>query len=133
LRFVFDTNVLISALLLPASKPRLALDLALQTGELLLSLAVLQELAAVLARKQFRRYVTEEDVRSFLAALIRRSAFVDVDVHIAKCRDSKDDKFLELAVSGRATHIITGDTDLLALHPFQNTQILTPHAFLSKG
>lgn len=39
-------------------------------------------------------------------------------------------KFLELAVSGRATHIVTGDSDLLALHPFQGIQILPPHSFL---
>ena len=130
MRFVFDTNVLISALLLPASKPRQALDSALKKGELLLSLDVLAELVAVLGRKQFRRYVTEEEVRAFVAALTRQAVLVDVDVQIAKCSDPKDDKFLELAVSGQATHIITGDADLLALHPFQGVQIIAPHAFL---
>jgi predicted nucleic acid-binding protein len=55
---------------------------------------------------------------------------VDVDVHIRACRDAKDDKFLELAVSGYGTHIVTGDSDLLALNPFRGIEILPPHRFL---
>jgi putative PIN family toxin of toxin-antitoxin system len=131
LRCVFDTNVLISALLLPGSKPRRALDLALHQGELLLSLDLLAELGAVLGRKRFRRYITEEEVRTFVAALTRQAKLVDVTVQIAECRDPKDDKLLELAVSGSATHIVTGDSDLLSLHPFQDIQIVTPQAFLA--
>lgn len=69
MRFVFDTNVLVSALLLPDSKPRKALDMALRKGKVLLSYAALAELYEVLSRKQFRRYVDEEDVRLFVAAL----------------------------------------------------------------
>jgi uncharacterized protein len=55
---------------------------------------------------------------------------VDVNARITACRDPKDNKFLELAVDGRATHIISGDFDLLALSPFQNISILTPQLFL---
>lgn len=82
------------------------------------------------AAKKFLRYIDEEDIRSFLAALTREAEWVEVDVRIAACRDPKDDKFLELAVSGRATHIVTGDSDLLALSPFQGIEILPPHRFL---
>ena len=130
MRCVFDTNALVSALLLPDSKPRQALDLALREGKVLLSFAVLAELYEVLSRKKFRRYVDEEDIRTFVATLTREAQWISVDVRIAVCRDSKDDKFLELAVGGHATHIITGDSDLLALNPFQDIQILTPKAFL---
>jgi predicted nucleic acid-binding protein len=42
----------------------------------------------------------------------------------------KDDKFLELAIEGEARAIISGDDDLLALHPFRGTPILTPAAFV---
>ena len=129
MRFVFDTNVLVSALLLPDSKPRQALDLALRKGKVLLSFAVLAELYEVLGRKQFRRYIDEEDIRTFVAALTREAQWVDVDVRVTACRDSKDDKFLELAISGHATHIVTGDSDLLALNPFQGIQIIPRHAF----
>jgi uncharacterized protein len=130
LRCVFDTNVLVSALLLPDSKPRHALDRALQEGKVLVSFAVLAELHEVLSRKRFRRYVNEVDVRSFLAALVRETQWVVADVQIQACRDPKDDKFLELAVSGQATHIVTGDADLLALNPFRGVKILAPHRFL---
>ncbi|HEX9221734.1 MAG TPA: putative toxin-antitoxin system toxin component, PIN family [Candidatus Acidoferrales bacterium] len=130
MRCVFDTNVFVSALLLPDSKPRKALDLALERGKLLLSLAALAELYEVLNRKQFRRYIDEEDVRIFVAALTREAQWVEVDVKITACRDRTDNKFLELAVSGHATHIVTGDSDLLALNPFQGIQILLPRTFL---
>jgi len=131
LRFVFDTNVLVSALLLSDSKPHLSLQLALHKGSLLLSFAVLAELYEVLSRKQFRRYIDEDDVRVFVAALTREAEWVEVDVRLAACRDAKDNKFLELAVSGHATHMVTGDSDLLSLHPFQDIQIVSPNAFLS--
>jgi putative PIN family toxin of toxin-antitoxin system len=127
---VFDTNVLVSALLLPESKPLQALQHALHSGKILLSFATLAELYEVVTRKQFRKYIDEEDIRGFLAALTREAQWIDVDVQISACRDPKDNKFLDLAVSGRATHIVTGDLDLLALHPFQGIQILTPQAFV---
>jgi putative PIN family toxin of toxin-antitoxin system len=62
--------------------------------------------------------------------LTREAEWVEIDVQIAACRDSRDDKFLELAVSGHTTHIVTGDTDLLALNPCQGIEILPPHRFL---
>jgi predicted nucleic acid-binding protein len=51
-------------------------------------------------------------------------------VRITACRDSKDDKFLEVAVTGHATHIVTGDEDLLALNPFLGIQIVSPKVLL---
>jgi putative PIN family toxin of toxin-antitoxin system len=102
----------------------------LREGRVLISFAALAELNEVLSRKRFRRYVDEEDVRSFLAALTREAQWVDVEVQIQACRDPKDDKFLELAASGQGTHIVTGDTDLLALNPFQGIAIVPPHRFL---
>lgn len=132
MRCVFDTNVFISALLVPESKPRRALDLAIRDGDILLSFAVLAELGEVLSRNRFRRYIDEEDVRRFLASLTRASLWVEVDVAITASRDPKDDKFLSLAVCGAATHIITGDSDLLALDPFRGIRILQPQTFLEK-
>ncbi len=133
MRCVFDTNVLVSALLLPDSIPRHAFEMAFRKGRVLLSLATLAELSTVLSRKKFIRYINEEDIRSFLAALAREAEWVEVDVRISVCRDPKDDKFLELAVSGRGTHIISGDSDLLALNPFQGIEILSPHQFLQSS
>lgn len=130
LRTVFDTNVIVSALLLPGSTPRQALNRALSHGEVLLSDAVQTEIFAVLHRKRFQRYINHEDIRLFLVAFTRAAELITVDVNLAVCRDHKDDKFLELAVSGRATHLVTGDSDLLTLNPFREVIILTPRAFL---
>jgi len=91
---------------------------------------VLAELYEVLSRKRFRRYVDEEDIRTFLAALTREAQWVDVEGQITACRDPKDDKFHVLVVSGQGTHIITGDSDLLALNPFQGIEIVPPDRFL---
>jgi len=132
LRCVFDTNVLVSALLLVDSKPRKALTAALSKGTILLSYSVLAEVYEVLTRKQFRRYVDEEEVRAFLAALTREAEWVDVSTRIAACRDPKDNKFLELAVEGQATHLVTGDSDLRAMNPFRGIPILSPQAFLEE-
>ncbi|PYV27564.1 MAG: putative toxin-antitoxin system toxin component, PIN family [Acidobacteria bacterium] len=130
MRFVFDTNVLVSALLLEHSVSRRAFDRALDHGKLVLSFAALRELNEVLSRRQFRKYVDEDDIHRFLASLVRQAMWVEVSAKITACRDPNDDKFLELAVSGLATHIVTGDQDLLVLDPFQGISILTPHAFL---
>ena len=51
---------------------------------------------------------------------------------VTDCRDPKDNKFLELALIGKATHIVSGDEDLLVLHPFRGISILTPQSFLAQ-
>ena len=56
---------------------------------------------------------------------------IEIVERVTACRDPDDDMFLEVAVNGRATHIVTGDKDLLALHPFRGIPILTPADFLA--
>lgn len=130
LRAVIDTNVAISALLLPRSIPRKAFDFVVEHGRLLVSTATVAELDDVLRRPKFDRYVREEERLEFLAAMIRVAEVVDITTTVTACRDTKDNKFLEVAISGEASHLITGDADLLVLHPFQNTAIMTPQLFL---
>ena len=112
-RAVVDTNVTGSAALLPRSTPRRALDQVLEQGTLLISLATLAELNEVLRRPRFNSYLRVDERLEFLAALVRESELVEVTTVVSACRDPKDDKFLELALSGAATHIISGDDDLL--------------------
>ncbi len=128
--FVFDTNAVVSALLIEDSTSRRAFDRASDRGKFLLSLPVLAELNEVLGREKFRKYITEDEAKRFLAAFVRKAEWVEVNVKISGSRDPSDNKLLELAVSGQATHIITGDDDLLALSPFQGKLILTPAEFL---
>jgi putative PIN family toxin of toxin-antitoxin system len=120
-RVVFDTSVVVSAVLLAGSVPRQALDWAIAKGTLLISAATVAELNDVLRRPKFNNYLPEEQRLEFLAALIREAEVVEIAEAVTECRDPKDDKFLELAVSGRATHIVTGDADLLIMHPFRDS------------
>lgn len=55
----------------------------------------------------------------------------DTEVGRSICRDAKDDKFLELAISGGATYLISGDKDLRALNLFRGIAIVTAAEFLA--
>ena len=131
MRFVFDTNVIVSAALLAGSVPRQAFDKALDEGRILISVPVLLELAEVLSRKKLNKYLLEEERMRFLVALLKEAELVEITEAVTDCRDAKDNKFLELAVSGEADCIISGDDDLLVLSPFRGIPILTPREFLS--
>ncbi len=130
MRFVFDTNVLISALLIQNSAPAKALTLAESNGAVLYSMVVLEEISEVLSRPKFKKYIDQDDIAGFLARIYRSWQEVQIMHTIKACRDPKDDKFLELAVNGEAAMIVTGDRDLLDLHPFNNIQIITPAQYL---
>ena len=131
-RYVFDTNVLVSALIFEHSRPGQAFRRALERGHVLLSLSVVEEVNEVMSRNKFERYVTAEEREEFLEALIGHARFFDPTEQIRVCRDTKDDKFLELAVSGGASYIISGDDDLLALNSFRGIEILSVDNFLTR-
>ena len=130
--YVFDTNVLVSALLFANSSPRKALELALDTGEILISKETVDELNNVLSRPKFERYVSQPKRERFLLSLVQKSTLIEIQEKIEECRDPKDNKFLELAIDGKATEIVSGDQDLLILHPFRGIPIVTVSQFLTK-
>lgn len=130
-RVVIDTNVLVSAALVKQGLPRQAVDLAGTQGQVLLSSEAAKELSIVLGQEKFNRYLTKEERESFLQKFVHKTTLIEITEQIRQCRDPTDDKFLELAVSGGASSIITGDKDLLTLHPFRSIQILTPKDFLA--
>ena len=132
-RFVCDVNVIISAVLLPGNKPDRALKKAQDLGELLVSESIWLELEQVLARPKFNRYITKEERNNFLVDLSETVQFMKVTEQINECRDPKDNKYLELAVSGLAECIVTGDDDLLVLNPWRGIEILTVQEFLEKN
>lgn len=132
-RYVFDTNTLVSAALFASSVPRQAFDLARVTGVLLISAATIHELVTVLLRPKFDRYLTRAKRERFLAEVSQQAQLVAVSGQVVACRDPKDDMFLDLAVYGATTAIITGDTDLLVLHPFRDIPILTPQQFVQRN
>ncbi len=129
MRGVFDNNVLVSAALL-AGVPRQAFDKLLDNGMVLISVPVLLELAEVLNREKFDKYVTHDERMRFMVGFLRVAEMIETGETIAVCRDPKDDKLLELAVSGDADFLVTGDKDLLVLNPFRGVKIITPREFL---
>ncbi len=131
LRWVFDSNAIVSALLFEQSVPGQAFQAAMESGSILLSEATMAELSTVLARKKFDRYLAREEHEQFLVMLLHLAIVVEIKEAIRECRDAKDDKFLELAFAGRASCLVSGDDDLLALNPFRGIPIKTPAEFLA--
>ncbi len=132
MRSVFDNNVLVSAALL-AGVPRQAFDKLLDNGTFLVSVPVLLELAEVLNREKFDKYVTHDERMRFMVGFLKVAEMIETGETITICRDPKDDKLLELAVGGNADCLVTGDKDLLVLNPFRGVEIITPREFLEKA
>jgi len=130
-RIVIDTNVVVSGLLFPRSELNRAL-LKAQTCEMLASEATKLEVVEVLSRPKFDRYISLDIRRQLAAEYIRACETIHVQSTIQACRDPRDNKFLELAVDGRADLILTGDLDLQALHPFRGIAIVTPMQYLAE-
>ena len=95
-------------------------------GKFLISRATVEDLNDVLRRKGFEKYVTEEERMEFLSVFVGDGVLLDIVERVMACRNSKDDKFLELAVNGKVTCIVSADQDLLVLHPFRGIAIMTP-------
>lgn len=130
LRVVVDSNLLVSRLLLPESKATRVVSYIIRRGTLLFTTDSLAELAEVLQRPKFDPYVTQAERLKFLELLYRIGTEVIVTRRVQACRDPRDDKILEVAVNGNADAIVTGDKDLLALHPYLGVPILTATQFL---
>ncbi|NCR54585.1 MAG: putative toxin-antitoxin system toxin component, PIN family [Microcystis aeruginosa L211-07] len=126
-RVVIDTNVFISALLNPLGTPKKVINIAVSQFTILQSEATYQELATRISKNKFDKYLEKDDRLDFLSSLKNRSLFVDIWHETRVCSDLDDNKFLELAVSGMAQYIITGDKDLLILNTYQGIPTHIPH------
>ena len=135
MRAVIDTNVLISGLLWRG--PAYAALQAVRSGEIgfVSSPALLAELSEVLARPKFDAVLSRSQVpREVLMAQARALAEVIDPPPLPQpvCRDPDDDDVLALALAAQADVIISGDDDLLTLHPFEGIAILSPLAALQR-
>jgi putative PIN family toxin of toxin-antitoxin system len=128
-RVVVDTNVFVSAALKDKSLPALAVRLVEQRSGLLTSIATESQLFEVLARP-YPASLIAPAAYNWLAKVLAAAENVTIVEQIAACRDTTDDKFLELAVNGRANLIVSGDAALLALHPFREIPIVRPAVFV---
>ncbi|HZW66165.1 MAG TPA: putative toxin-antitoxin system toxin component, PIN family [Hanamia sp.] len=130
--FLFDTNSLVSASLIGGTTLSRAMDRAVMLGKLAFSNATMDELVEVLFRKKFDKYfLNDEEKWSAIQRIALNAVFFSPVESIVDCRDPKDNKFLELAVASNASCIITGDKDLLILHPFRGIPILNAADFLN--
>ncbi len=134
MRVVLDTGF-ISGLIHPRGSIGAVLQ-ALRDGKynVLYSNETLIELIDVLGRDIFhtKYHITPDDISTLIQLIRLRGEAVVISHHIEDCRDPKDNKFLEAALSGRADCIVTGDQDLLILHPYQSIPILQPAEFLAR-
>ncbi len=129
MRVVVDTNVFVSAPLKDKSFPALTLHIVAQHGTLLKSAATERQLFDVIARPQLAALI-DPAAADWMRKLMAAAEAVAITERIAVCRDATDDKFLELAVNGKADMIVSGDADLLVLNPFRGIPIVPPSAFV---
>ncbi len=130
MRAVVDANILVQAVIKPSDTVGPVL-LRLRHGDytLLYAQSLLEELIDVLNRPRIREkyQLTGQNIQTVVSLILLRGEAVSPQERIT---DPKDDKFLEVAVFGSADVIVSGDEDLLMLHPFVGIPILPPVAFL---
>ena len=131
-RFVFDTNVLISAALTPEGEAWDAVEKADRTGYFLLSDETFAELREVIYRPAFDAYLTSQIRRRFIIKLLRKSLRIEITETIEACSDPDDDIFLEVAISGKADCIVTRNVRDFPSDQFRGIPILTPEQFLER-
>lgn len=130
LRVVIDTNIFISFLI---NRDFSKLDKIIIEGKavLLLSEELLDEILTVLNRPKFKKYFSKKDIDILIDFLTEFGLLIKVKSKVKISRDHKDDFLLSLAIDGKATHLITGDADLLILKKVKKTAILTIQEFLT--
>ena len=135
MRVVVDINILVRAVIKPDGSVGPVL-LRFRRGDytLLYAQSLLEELIDVLNRPRIRAkyHLTDDDIKTVVGLILLRGEAVTLQQPITICRDPKDNKFLEVAVDGQADIIVSGDEDLLTLHPFRGIPILSPRDFLSE-
>lgn len=130
---VVDASTLVSAALKADSLPERALLRAVnEPNRLLLSQEVEDEYREVLFRKKFDRYVSTEHRQRILDLVVVAADRIEHPAAVRECRDPKDDKYLALALAGKAAVIVSSDIHhLLSMHPWRGIQILSPADYLA--
>lgn len=134
MRIVLDTNVIVSAALSPHAPPARIHEAWVQGRlELLVSPLLLVEYRRALAydRVRERHQKSERQLDALVQDYELGGVLVDPDVSLSVITvDPDDNRVLECAVAGAATHIVSGDLHLLDLRVYQEIPILEPRAFI---
>jgi uncharacterized protein len=132
MRVVIDTNILVSFAIRPNRDFERLFDYLAARAITLVSDATVAEIFAVLSREKFRSYIPQDSAIDYVEWYVGISESVVVEEGIAACRDPKDDKFLALAVAGKADCIIAGDSDLLDMVVYGGIPIYRAAEFLER-
>ena len=133
-RYVVDTNLLVSATLVSGTIPDIGLRvIELAGGRLVFSSETFDELSSVLMRPKFDRYVSRRRRQEAISLFARNALFVVPEIGFTHCRDSRDNKFLDVSVAGQVECLITGDSDLLVLEEIAGIPILGMADFLQSA
>ena len=126
MKLLFDTNVLISAIVSRGYSYDVVAD-AIDKHEIIITEQVLRELAEVLSRKfDFSPELTASAKRLFQKhCVLVGAANKAPDV----CRDAADNQLLADAAANKVDALISGDADLLVLKEYQGMRILSPKAY----
>ena len=134
MRVVIDTGVLVSGLIRPRGTTGEAL-LALRDGKftVLYSNETIMEIIDVLGRDKFRLkyHILPDDISALINLIRLRGEVVIPKQRVADCRDPKDDKFLDVALSGDADCLVSGDLDLISMNPYRSILLNTPAEFVA--
>ncbi len=135
-RLVVDTNIIVSGLLTTSTPPALILN-SIQTKKIILLISdeVVIEYLRVLEYPHIRKYkkITDETLRDLTSLFIVETERVEILSQVKKSKDPDDDKFLSLAIEGKADFIVTGDkADLLSLKEIEHIPILTARQAVEK-
>ena len=128
MRVMFDTNILVAALVFPGGRGEAALRRVIDgTDQLILSKPLLDELLDVLGRKFARDAEELAHVAVFVSEL---AVVVAPRRRLRVVKDDPDNRVLECALAGRADAIVTGDKALLALGNFRDIPLITLRSYL---
>lgn len=134
-RVVVDTNVLLSAALAPYGVPAVLVDRLLRDGRLVFSEPTFAELESRIWKAKFDRYLSMERRQGLLREFSASAAWVNVPPAITTrriSRDPNDDIFVHTALAAEVNRLITGDDDLLVLHPLADLHVVTPRNALDE-
>lgn len=129
---VIDTNVLISASLLPRSRMARLVALAAANFVIAQNEATWDELISRIERDKFDRYFGDDGRLKFMSGLAQVVQFFDSVATVQVSRDPDDDKFIGLAIDAKASLIVSGDADLQDVKSYQGINIVSPSAFLER-
>ena len=135
IRAVVDTNVLISALISKKPSPPLNIYNLLKSADFLLitSPAILEELEEVINRKTIIKLHkrSQQQIDEILQEIAETSYIVPgmISVEAVK-KDPDDDKFIAVAIEGKADYIVSGDKPLLNIKEYMRIKIISPKDFM---